>query len=327
MSDSNNPEMSVIIVTPDRYNTIRKTIKHLRAQTVRDKLEIVIVAPSVEELKIDEPELREFSQFRVIEVGKVNSAARAKVRGILEANAPIVDFAEDHSFPDQNWAEALIEAHNKPWAVVGPVIRNANPDTILSWAELFIAYAPWLDPSPAGMADHLPGHNSSYKREILLNYGPELEEMLEPESVLHWDLKKKGYRLWLEPKAKTNHLNMELIIPAIEAQYYSGRLFAAVRARNLLLPKRICLVGAAPLIPLVRLIRIVHQVNRSRINPALVKTLPFLTLALLVSAFGEMIGYTMGAGNAKDKLTIFEFHRVRYLRKKCNPEESVFPLV
>jgi hypothetical protein len=71
----------------------------------------------------------------------------------------------------------------------------------------------------------------------------------------------------------------------------------------------------------------VHQVNRSRINPALVKTLPFLTLALLVSAFGEMIGYTMGAGNAKDKLTIFEFHRVRYLRKKCNPEESVFPLI
>ena len=43
-----SPQMSVVIVTPDSYETIRKTVEHLRAQTVKDRLEIVIVAPSAE---------------------------------------------------------------------------------------------------------------------------------------------------------------------------------------------------------------------------------------------------------------------------------------
>ena len=37
------PEMSVVIVTPDGYETIRRTVEHLRAQTVKDRLELVIV--------------------------------------------------------------------------------------------------------------------------------------------------------------------------------------------------------------------------------------------------------------------------------------------
>ena len=46
MKENRLPEMSVVVVTPDRYETIRKTIRHLKAQTVREKLEIVFVAPS-----------------------------------------------------------------------------------------------------------------------------------------------------------------------------------------------------------------------------------------------------------------------------------------
>ncbi|HEX5708076.1 MAG TPA: hypothetical protein VFX96_12315 [Pyrinomonadaceae bacterium] len=38
--------MSVLIVTPDDYRTIRKTVRHLGAQTARERLEVVIVAPS-----------------------------------------------------------------------------------------------------------------------------------------------------------------------------------------------------------------------------------------------------------------------------------------
>jgi hypothetical protein len=37
--------MSVVLITPDNYGAIRKTIGHLRAQTVKNCLELVIVAP------------------------------------------------------------------------------------------------------------------------------------------------------------------------------------------------------------------------------------------------------------------------------------------
>jgi hypothetical protein len=38
----------------------------------------------------------------------------------------VVAFAEDHCYPDQHRAEALIAAHRGPWAADGPAMRNAN---------------------------------------------------------------------------------------------------------------------------------------------------------------------------------------------------------
>ena len=202
MNERHSPEMSVVIVT-DCYQTIRKTIRHLRAQTVRDRLEIVIVAPSADKLGIVESELKDFLQVRVVEVRTIRSLCWARAPGLREASAPLVALVESHSYPHPGWAEALIEAHRQPWAAVGPAIGNANPGSMISWANLLLEYGPWLEPATAREIDHLPGHNSSYKRGILLDYGPELEAMLESESVLHWDLRAKGYRLYLEPKAKT----------------------------------------------------------------------------------------------------------------------------
>ena len=99
MSDHQSPEMSVIVITQDRYDTVRKTVRHLRAQNVRDRLEIVLVAPSVAQLGLDESELRDFLQYRVIEAGHMTSTARARAIGVRHASAPVVALAEDHAFP------------------------------------------------------------------------------------------------------------------------------------------------------------------------------------------------------------------------------------
>ena len=65
----------------------------------------------------------------------------------FDAHAPIVALAEDHCFPEPGWADALIRAHQGPWAVVGPVVRNANPATIVSWCDFVIGYGPWMERS------------------------------------------------------------------------------------------------------------------------------------------------------------------------------------
>lgn len=46
MDDSDAPAMSVVLATPDCYETIRLIMQSLRSQTVRKQVEIVIVAPS-----------------------------------------------------------------------------------------------------------------------------------------------------------------------------------------------------------------------------------------------------------------------------------------
>ena len=322
MSDQRSPEMSVVIVTPDCYETIRKTIGHIRAQNIRDRLEVVIVAPSTDGLGLDEAELRDFLWVRVVEVGAIRSIAWANAAGVRQARAPVVVLAEDHCYPEPGWAEALINAHRQSWAAVGPVVRNANPDSSISWADLLLGYAPWLDPAPAGVIDHLPGHNSDYKQAILLDYGPDLEAMLEAESLLHWDLRAKGYQLYLEPAAKVFHLNFGRLSSWIPAQFHSGRVFGAARGRSWSPLRRLLYAGGAPFIPVVRVWRILRRARRAGSRHLPLNVLPALILGLVVSAFGELLGYASGAGDAKQKLSTFEFHRVRHLANQARHARS-----
>jgi len=132
--------MSVLIVTPDDYQSIRKTIRHLNTQTVRDRLEMIIVAPAREGLGLIESELVGFQRIHVVEAGEIKLPSQAKALGLLEATAPIVAFAEEHCYPDPGWAAALIATHEQGWAAVGPSMRNANPRTLISWAGLFLHY-------------------------------------------------------------------------------------------------------------------------------------------------------------------------------------------
>jgi hypothetical protein len=232
----------------------------------------------------------------------------------------VVALVEEHSYPQQGWAEVLIEAHLQPWAAVGPVVGNANGDSKVAWADFLIAYGPWMDAYRGGIRDLLPGHNSSYKRALLLDYGPDLEAMLESEVALHSDLRTKGHQLYLEPAARITHLNFERLPVWTRAQYHAGRAFAAARSERWSLPRRLLYAGAGPLIPLVRLSRILGQL-RGLGRPPLPfpAVLPALLYGLAISAVGEIAGYTLGAGVSVERLRDLEFHRVRHLNKSDGP--------
>ena len=301
------PAMSVIVTTPDSYDTIRPLIGRLRAQTARAALEVVIVAPSAEVVRAGLAELQDFCSWRVIEVGALRTVAQAKAAGIRHATAPVVVLTEDHSLPRPTWAQALIDAHREPWAAVGPAMDNANPESLISWADFTIGYGAWLDP-PAGEADSLPGHNSAYKRDILLGFGDRLEALLGVEPALHAELRARGWRLCMAPAAKTFHVNFTQPTHWVFYLLYSGRLFAAERARSWSLARRAAFSAAAWLIPFVRLKRSAQQLRRAR--PGLVlRVLPALLFALMIDGVGQWLGYTFGAGQAAQKVARLEFHR------------------
>ena len=112
--------MSVIITTPNSYDTIRALVQALRLQTARDALEVVIVAPSVAAIRSGLADLQDFRCWRIVELGDLRSSGQAKTAGIRCATASVVVLTEDHCFPDPGWARALIEAHRGNWAAVGP---------------------------------------------------------------------------------------------------------------------------------------------------------------------------------------------------------------
>jgi glycosyl transferase family 2 len=309
------PELSVVLVTPDCYETIRRTVAHLRAQTIREQIELLIAVPCAAELEAVPSELEGFFGHQVIETGALDTVGRVKAEAIRAARAPVVALAEDHAYPDRDWAAALVAAHRHGWAVVGPVVRNANPATMVSWADLAVGYGPWLDPHPGGEVDHLPGHNSSYKRDVLLGYGEALAELLEAEAVLQWNLRSRGHRLYLEPRAKVSHTNFARRSTWARVQILNGRVFAATRAwgGRWGLPRRALFVVGAPLIPVVRCWRIVRIMRRREPHRrVLMRLLPTLLFGLTFDALGQALGYALGAGDAKRQMAGFEFHRERH---------------
>lgn len=310
--------MSVIVVT-DHYETVRQLIAHIRAQTARDQVELVIVTSSPDEFRGDQTALSDFSNVQIVETGSVIDLPVARAAGVRRATAPLVVFTETHAFPNPDWAEALIRRHRGAWAAVGPAVGNANSDSMVSWAGLLLEYGPWLEPVSGGPMDDIPGHNSSYKRAILLDYGAELESMLEAESIMHWYLRDKGYQLYLEPKAKIYHLNVTLPASSIFQRYLWGRIFAAARGRRWSPFLRFLYVLGSPLIPLVRLRRILRELHRPGRPRSLVpRVLPPLLTGLVVQSLGELAGYAFGAGTAKEQLSDIDLHRSKYIKAVVN---------
>jgi hypothetical protein len=308
------PVISVVIATADSYESIALTMRHLRAQTVRDAIEVVIVGPSEEAIAAPAEELAGFWGHQLVPIGTVTSVARSNAAGVRRARAPVIVFAEDHCFPEPRWAERLVAAHEGPWEVVGPAMRNANPATMVSWSDFVIGYGPWMYPAPAGPAAFLPGHNSSYKRSVLLDYGDDLENMLQAETVLHFDLSHRGHQLYLESNACAAHTNFALLSSWLPVQFYAGRVFAASRASQWGIARRILFCGGSPLIPVVRLWRCLRELTRpGRPYRLIPRMLPFLCAGLALDGLGQMMGYLFGPGSAVERVGHYEFHRFLHI--------------
>lgn len=321
MSDLKSPEISVVIVTPDELATIGNTMECLLNQTVKDRMEIVIVVPLAVRINRDNSKPLDFNRVKVVEVGTVKSIAWGNAEGTRHATAPVIAFAEDHSYPDPDWAEVLIRAHEQQWAAVGPVIRNANPDSALSWADLLMTYGPWLDPTPAGMVDHLPGYNCSYKRSILMEYDRELESMLREEIFLHQDLRSNGFQIYLEPKAKVSHTNLSLPSSWVETRFLTGRVFAAARSKNWSVLKRAVYILGAPLIPVIRIRRIIFEAYKPGRLQSMeismkIRVLIAIIFGSILDGLGQLMGFAIGAGRSEEKLSAYEFHRHSHLSEK-----------
>jgi hypothetical protein len=304
------PSLSVALLTPDSFDTIRRTVSHLAAQDVAREIELLVLAPAASVISVPPALAREFHSVRVIPVRYGAGSGEARAAAVHEALAPVIAFAEDHCFPQAGWASALLDAHRAPHAAVGPAVLNANPTTLVSWADLLMGYGPWLAPAASGPRDHLPGHNTSYKRAALLALGDELASLMEAETPLQWRLRQHGHSLHLEGRALVEHTNFERWPTWLFVSYHAGRVFAATRALHWPAWRRVLFALATPLIPLVRLRRHLAQARRAGWSLVRVAVLtPTLLGGLMADGLGQGVGCLAGAGRSRSTLVAWEFHR------------------
>ena len=311
MSDD-APALSVIVLVPDRLDGVAAALESLRAQDIHGQIELVFVTP-VASLDVGRDTSDGFAAIQVIHYPEWRSTAASRIAGIRAARAAVVAMVEDHCFPTPGWASALVRAHREPWAAVGPAILNANPNSVLSWVNLAIEYGPWLWPIARGPVAHVPGHNSSYKRDRLLQFGDRLEALFEAESVLHWELQRTGHQVAMEPDARSRHQNFAQLRPTVGLRFHGGRHFAAHRALDWPLARRLGYAVASPLIPLLRMARTLGHMRRAAPRRVTAAFVAALLLMLVVDALGEAAGYAFGHGGSVERLNDLEFNRRRFL--------------
>jgi GT2 family glycosyltransferase len=310
---TSKPALSVVLAMADHPGTIATTVRHLRRQTIAPQVELVVVTPASTDVSA-----QRFSGFwghRIVRIEPGAPAGHASAAGVRAAAAPIVAFAEDHCFPDPGWAEALLAGYTSDEvAMVGPVFRNANPGTLVSWCDFVIGYGTWLEASPAGDRPFLAGHNSSYRRAVLMEHDARLDELLAAETVLHLELRRRGLRLVLEPRATARHTNFARLGTWLPVQYHAGRVFAAERARSWSWWRRGLYAAGSPLIPAVRFVRAAAHLRRAMLpRPSLLRLAPLLALGLAVDGLGQLSGYFAGAGASAHRLADFEVRRIDHV--------------
>lgn len=316
-SERHSLKLSVLTIAYDSAGDCRMVIQELQRQTSRAEMEIIIVAPNRE--GIEESQFDGFGAWQWVILPKVRTCGAAMEAAVRVATAPFVTYAEEHSYLHHAWAERLIAAHEEGYDVVGFAIENANPKMLTSWAHLYGQFGPVVAPVESGESDFLAGHHTSYRTELLLDYGGLLGDMLEDEGALYLDLRAKGIRMFIAGDAVSRHVNISSLKAYMYMDYLGQRSFASSRAKVGNWPwwRRGAYAGAAPLIPLVRLRRILAHIRRTdRQDQLLPKILVPIVLALLAGAWGEMLGYLIGGGDCAERRTPVELQRDRYVSKK-----------
>jgi hypothetical protein len=312
------PALSVILVTPTAFGTLRSAVRNLTRQAADESIELLLAGPEALESDMSERDRDDLSAFSgwqhvVVPVGCPFDEARAAA--VRVARAPLVAFSEDHCFPQPGWARALTNAFAGGWTGVGPVVENGNPQSAVSWANILLEYGPWMPPRHRGAAAHIPGHNSAYRRDVLLSLGDDLPRMIEAESLLHWHLGRQGHRFAIEPAARTRHINFSKFWASMELRFHGGRQFAARRAFDWPLSRRFAYAALSPLIPAVRLVRLLGLPVVTSRPARFAAVLPAVAVSLFVAAVGECVGYvTRTPGSSNAYLTDIESDRQRFLR-------------
>jgi len=306
--------LTVVIVMPRGFDELAEALRHLQAQSRPEAIEVVLVHTPARVHEIDPAAFRMFGHFIAVPVASVPTVASGFVAALAAATGDVVAQMEDHVLLDPGWAEATLVAHEGPWAAVAPRLRNANPATATSWASFVASFASAIVASPREPIDAGPGHNTSYKRQVLLQYRDQLPRLYQSERVFHYRLHSDGHRILHDPRVRQAHINISLPRTALSHAFLGGVLFGAYRSATMSGAEKAARSLGAPLVPPLRFWRTWRMLHSSADVAMPVTAWALLTLLLMAHAAGEVAGYWRLVGDIEAQYEQFELHRLAGLR-------------
>lgn len=307
------PVLTAVLMMPRSFDRLANSLASLCRQTISAQIEVILLHSPQAAADVVPTRFACFHSFRAVELPEGFSVAEAFARAFDLGTAPVLAYIEDHVSIAPNWAEAIVAAHRGPWAAVAPAMENGNhPRSVVGRTNFLMCFVEWFAPPGRSEVTHGPGHNTTYKRAALAPLRAELPRLYQSERSLCFRLEAAGHRMVVEPAAVTRHVNISRFSSAMLHSYCGGKIFGAERARIMSRGEAVVRTLLAPLVPAIRLVRIVRTLfERRRLGESgLTAALPSLLVGLGAHAVGEVAGYWGDATQAERTYRAFESDRL-----------------
>ncbi len=286
---------------------MQAAIEAWQAQTFRERLEIVVLCPDVEEAERTLGPECLVVRTESLEIHKARAAA------VRAATADVICMAEDHCLPEPDCAERLFARLAEGWDVVGASLQPGTA-TASAEASFVLGYGQWMPPVTSGPVTHLPGHNYVMRRSHLLGQRDQLADALLINAFLLRSLRAEGLRYFLEADARMTHYDPPGFSQSLVILGAGGLGFGAVRTERWPWPARGLYALAFPAVAAAHWLRACRQQIRSG-GPTRTTIRRLLAAIPLAMAWG--VGESVGAVLGRRRV---EHHTWRAEVKPVQPE-------
>ena len=303
--------VSVIVLSYNSQDTIRQCLDSLLAQDTSLPFEVVLVDSSADDTAAIVE--HEYPWVRLIHLPRRAFPGEARNIGILNSSAEVIAFLASDCVADSQWLNTRYRWHQEGFMGVGGAITNANPGSIIGWANYFMEYLYCLPSRPREEIKGKLIHNLSYKREMFHRYGLFPAHLrLGEDTAFNRRMMLNGEPVIFEPNVSTGHINPTSILDFLSHQYQHGVSFALACRKGELsffrIPERPLAKFVSLYQPLIRypLLRVRNSIQVIlRHQPALLSRLclcfPFLVLGIFSAAFG----ITRGCYTTSDESVLY----------------------
>ena len=296
------PTFSVLIglVSTEDSSRILETLEALRKQEGGHTYEVIIgdrrndgISQKIKNI---------YPEAKLLPFPSHASLPELRTASLDCAKGHYIIVTEDHCVPSGNWLDSIAQAFCKAppgTAAVGGCVENGVHDTALDWATFFCEYGHFLAPVTEGVSMVLPGMNVAYDRSIFRILDRSQLTSGFWETTVHPVLLKAGKPLFSTSSVKLFHCKKFSFGLFVRQRFIYSRYYAGMRFGRGQLAQKMIAIAATPILPALLFYRLVKQIRaKKRLRSELRGALPILAIFVIIWAWGEMVGYALGPGDA-----------------------------
>jgi GT2 family glycosyltransferase len=241
-----NSGLTVIVVTLNRPECVRRCLACLREQEVTPR-QIIVVDASSNDLTGRVVEAYSEVLYLRNERG-CGHMTHGRNLGLLHAIGTVIAYIDDDAYVHPGWSEAVLAPYADPsvGGVGGRALRGQADEAqegiesigkLTGWGQILGNFA--AEPDSIIDVDHLIGCNMSWRAEVLARLGGLRDDYpgteIREETDLAIRVKSLGYRIVFQPRAVVTHVGAPQAKGKrfdIRYTYFASRNHAELLVRN-----------------------------------------------------------------------------------------------